>query len=144
MVFMQQVILERKDVNIEDLEKQIEYTNKKAPIQKGEVIGNIEYVYDGIKYRTDLIANENVEEKNVNKKASKEKDKKKDKKAKQPKKSLGSKIKEVNSELKKVSWPTFANVVKKTGVVILVVFLFTLVLFGIDFGLGWIYKLFLN
>ena len=26
-------ILERKDVNIEDLEKQIEYTNKKAPIQ---------------------------------------------------------------------------------------------------------------
>lgn len=58
-------ILERKDVNIEDLEKQIEYTNKKAPIQKGEVIGNIEYVYDGIKYRTDLIANENVEESKV-------------------------------------------------------------------------------
>ena len=81
------------------------------------------------------VANENVEEKNVNKKASKEKDKKKDKKAKQPKKSLGSKIKEVNSELKKVSWPKFSKVVKTTGVVILVVLICTLILFGLDMAL---------
>ena len=71
-------------------------------------------------------------------------EKKKDKKPAKEKRSFFRKIRESWSELKKVSWPTFANVVKKTGVVILVVFLFTLVLFGIDFGLGWIYKLFLN
>lgn len=55
-------ILERKDVNIENLEKQIKYTNTKAPIQKGESVGSIEYVHEGIIYKTDLIANENVEE----------------------------------------------------------------------------------
>ncbi len=78
-------------------------------------------------------------------KQQKKTDKKKDKKpAKEKKPGLFRKLRESWSELKKVSWPTFASVVKKTGIVILVVLLFTLVLFGIDYGLGWVYKLFLN
>lgn len=78
-------------------------------------------------------------------KQQKKMDKKKDKKpAKEKKPGLFRKLRESWSELKKVSWPTFASVVKKTGIVILVVLLFTLVLFGIDYGLGWVYKLFLK
>lgn len=41
-------------------------------------------------------------------------------------------FKEMGSELKKVSWPTMAQTLKKTGVVLLVVLLFLLVLVGID------------
>ncbi len=61
-------------------------------------------------------------------KAGKAKQKKKEKK---PSK-IAKKVRETNSELKKVTWPSFATVVKKTGVVIAVVIIFTVILFGID------------
>ena len=48
---------------------------------------------------------------------------------------------ETFSELKKVSWPTFGQVVKKTGVVLAVVIIFTVVLFGIDYLLGLLFDL---
>ena len=64
--------------------------------------------------------------------------KKKAKKAAEPK---SNKVKETVAELKKVSWPTFGKVVKNTLLVIFIVVLSTLVLFGIDYGLSWIYKL---
>ncbi len=67
-------------------------------------------------------------------------DKAKKAKAKSDKKSLGKKIKESASELKKVSWPTFGKTVKQTGVVIAVVVLCTLVLFGIDRLLSLLYQ----
>lgn len=41
-------------------------------------------------------------------------------------------FKEMWSELKKVSFPSFGKAVKQTGVVISVVLLFALVLFGLD------------
>ena len=68
--------------------------------------------------------------KNVTKedKAGKNKKKKKEKK---PSK-IAKKVRETNSELKKVTWPSFATVVKKTGVVIAVVIIFIVILFGID------------
>lgn len=50
-------------------------------------------------------------------------------------KRIGAKIKDVFSELKKVNWPTFSKVLKKTGVVVLVVAIFLVVLTAIDFGL---------
>ena len=50
-------------------------------------------------------------------------------------KRLGSKIKDVFSELKKVSWPSFMKVVKQTGVVLVVVILFLVVITAFDFGL---------
>ena len=49
---------------------------------------------------------------------------------------LGKKIKEVLSEVKKVSWPSFDRVVKQTGVVLGVVVLFLVVITLIDLGLG--------
>ncbi len=46
------------------------------------------------------------------------------------KKSLGRKFKEIFSELKKVAWPSFNTVVKQTGVVLVVVLCF-LVIIGV-------------
>lgn len=43
------------------IEEKIEYSNNRAPIQKGDVIGSITYVYDGLEYKTELIASDNVE-----------------------------------------------------------------------------------
>ena len=45
------------------------------------------------------------------------------------------KIKDVFSELKRVSWPSFSKVVKQTGVVIVVVLAFLVVITAFDFGL---------
>ncbi len=61
------------------------------------------------------------------------KTKKKDKKEKGK---LKRKAKETLSELKKVTWPSFGEVCKRTGVVLVVVLVFAIVLFGIDYGLG--------
>lgn len=55
-------ILESKDINIEDIEKQIEYKKLRAPINKGDIVGTIKYTYEGIEYKTNLIAQSNVEE----------------------------------------------------------------------------------
>jgi len=60
---------------------------------------------------------------------------------KKEKKGLFKRIKDSWGELKRTTWPTFGTVVKKTGVVLLVVILFTAVLFGIDAGLGALYRL---
>ena len=50
-------------------------------------------------------------------------------------KRLGRKIKEIFSELKKVSWPTVGKVIKQTGVVLAVVVIFLIVITAFDFGL---------
>lgn len=57
-------ILKETDSN-KKIEKSIEYTNIKAPIQKGTVVGKITYKYDGITYTTELIASSDVEESKV-------------------------------------------------------------------------------
>lgn len=49
---------------------------------------------------------------------------------------LKRKAKETISELKKVTWPTFGEVCKRTGVVLVVVLIFAVVIFGMDYGLG--------
>ena len=49
---------------------------------------------------------------------------------------MGAKIKETFSELKRVTWPKFTTVLKTTGVVLVVVAAFLLVVTGIDYGLG--------
>ena len=74
----------------------------------------------------------------------KQKDVKKEKKKnKKPNifKRFGAKCKDVFSELKKVSWPSFANVVKQTGIVLAVVLVFMVVIFGFDLGLTSLLKL---
>ncbi len=49
---------------------------------------------------------------------------------------VGAKIKEVFSELKRVTWPTFPTVLKTTGVVLVIVLVFLLVTTGVDAGLA--------
>lgn len=49
---------------------------------------------------------------------------------------VGAKIKEVFSELKRVTWPTFPTVLKTTGVVLVIVFVFLVVVTRVDFGLA--------
>lgn len=64
---------------------------------------------------------------------------KKEKKVKERK--LAKKTKETVSELKKVTWPSFGKVVKQTAVVLGVVLFFTVILFGIDRLLSWLFGL---
>ena len=54
---------------------------------------------------------------------------------------IGRKLKEVFSEIKKVSWPSFSKVLKQTGVVIGVVVIFTIFIILVDLGLGELIKL---
>ena len=70
--------------------------------------------------------------------AKKQKDAKKAKqKNKKPNifKRIGAKCKDIFSELKKVSWPTFPKVVKQTGIVLAVVVVFLVVITAFDYGL---------
>lgn len=53
----------------------------------------------------------------------------------------GKKIKETFSELKKVTWPTFPKILKGTGVVIVVIVIFTVAVSAVDAGLGQLLKL---
>ncbi len=48
---------------------------------------------------------------------------------------MGRKLKEVFSELKRVTWPSFPKVVKSTGVVLVVVVAFLVVVTAINYGL---------
>ena len=54
---------------------------------------------------------------------------------KEKKPGIGKKLKDTFSELKRVTWPSFPKVVKATGVVLVVVLIFTVVITGINFGL---------
>ena len=65
-------------------------------------------------------------------------------KQKQPGKKPGrivSYFKEIKSELKKISWPTFAKVLSQLGVVLAVVVVFLVVVGAIDIGLTALLKL---
>ena len=73
----------------------------------------------------------------VNENAKKQKDVKKTNKNKKPNifKRIGAKLKDVFSELKRVTWPTFPKIIKQTLVVIAVVLIFLVVIGAFDFGL---------
>ena len=62
---------------------------------------------------------------------------KKSKKDKKPNffQKIGAKIKDIFSELKKVSWPSFGKVLKETGIVIVVVLIFLVIITAFDSGL---------
>ncbi len=59
-------------------------------------------------------------------------------------KRMGRKLKEVFSELKKVSWPSFDKIVKQTAVVLGVVLMFMIVITLMDLGLGALLRLLTN
>ena len=49
---------------------------------------------------------------------------------------VGAKIKETFSELKRVTWPKFGTAIKTTGVVLVIVAAFLLIVTGVDYGLS--------
>lgn len=57
---------------------------------------------------------------------------------------FGRKVKEIFSELKKVTWPSFGKVLKTTAVVLGVVAIFLVVFTGINAGLGALLQLLTN
>jgi preprotein translocase subunit SecE len=59
-------------------------------------------------------------------------------------KRTGAKIKETFSELKRVTWPKFGTVVKTTGVVLVIVLAFLIVVSAVDLGLAELLKLLTN
>ena len=65
------------------------------------------------------------------------KDKKKKDKVKKPNK-MAKALKDTGNELKKVTWPSFKEVVKQTGIVLVVVIVFALVLFGFERLCSWL------
>ena len=82
-----------------------------------------------------------VENAETNEKVKKDNNDKKAKKAKKKEKGgnvVAKKTKETMSELKKVTWPTFPEVVKKTGVVVII---FAVLLFGLDSLFGFLFGL---
>ena len=50
-------------------------------------------------------------------------------------------FKELGSEIRKVTWPTFPTVLKQLSVVLVVTLAFLLVLMGMDALLGYLFKL---
>lgn len=52
--------------SIENYEESVTYYKETAPINKGEVVGKINYKYNGRDYFVELIANNNVEKSNIN------------------------------------------------------------------------------
>ena len=85
-----------------------------------------------------------VDEKATEQKVEAKKEKKpaKAKKERKPRENkLGRKMKETTSELKKVSWISFGEICKRTGIVLGFVLLTALVLLGVDTLLGLLHKL---
>jgi len=85
-------------------------------------------------------ADNSVKSEKVIKESKKDKDNKKAKKNSN-KKGVQQRSKELYSELKKVSWPSFGKVAKTTGVVLLVTVVCTLILFGADRLFYWLFGL---
>ncbi|MCL1900959.1 MAG: preprotein translocase subunit SecE [Firmicutes bacterium] len=54
---------------------------------------------------------------------------------------LGRKIKEVFAELKKVTWPTFGKTVAQTGIVLVVVLFFLVIITGVSVGFSELFYL---
>ena len=49
-------------------------------------------------------------------------------------------VREVRSELKKVSWPTRAEVIRYSVIVFVALVVFTLFVFGIDYVFEWVFR----
>ena len=47
---------------------------------------------------------------------------------------IGQKLKETFSELKRVTWPTFGKALKATGVVLVIVLIFLIVITAVNYG----------
>lgn len=77
-------------------------------------------------------------------KEAKLKAKKRQQKKEKKRKSIVKYFKEVFSELKKVSWPTFKDLVKHTSAVIVFILIVGVIIFGVDTILSQVWDLLLK
>ncbi|MGN1201136.1 MAG: preprotein translocase subunit SecE [Candidatus Caccovivens sp.] len=112
--------------------------SKKQKALEGQVENEVSVAQDNI---SQGVITKESDKKSKDKTIDKKQDKKKDKKKKEKKDGLVKKTKGAMSELKKVTWPSFGEVVKKTGIVIVFVLLFGLFLYGVNALLGWLVSL---
>lgn len=105
----------------------------KAPVTESLATENEAKVDEQVKVEEPA---NNKKEKVVEVKA-KDVKKKKEPKVKKPNKAAKA-LKDTGNELKKVTWPSFGQVCKQTGVVLVFVIVFALVLFGFDRLCAWL------
>jgi len=74
-------------------------------------------------------------------KEEKAKRKEKRKELRKDKPKFSQRVRDLFAELKRVKWPTFPHALKQTGVVLGMVLIFSVVLFGINYGLAELFKL---
>lgn len=96
-----------------------------------------------IEKKEEVSTTETVQVKDTSKETKVEKNnkqnKKSDNKKKKAKENKGpGKVAKTVSELKKVSWPSFKEVVKRTSIVLVVCLAFLLVIFGLDKLCSWL------
>lgn len=119
--------------------------SKKKNLKQEVLISETEETTDAVVVTDEGVVAPAKEEKvsKNSKQENKSKDDNKNKKDKKPKEKgkFKRKARETVSELKKVTWPSFGEVCKKTGIVLAVVVLFGLVLFGLDALLGYLFGL---
>lgn len=120
--------------------------SKKKNLEQEVLISETEETTDAVVVNDESAVAPAKEEKvsKSSKQDNKSKDNKlKNKKDKKPKEKgkFKRKTRETISELKKVTWPSFGEVCKKTGIVLAVVVVFGLVLFGLDALLGYLFGL---
>lgn len=111
--------------------------NKKVPTNENAEIEKSDEILEVKKTKTKI---SKEEKKKIKEQAAKKANKKAQKNEK-PKRHF---IKETTSELKKVSWPSFAKACKQTGTVLVVVAVFMLAVLGIDTLISWIINLIVN
>lgn len=121
--------------------------SKKKNLEQEVLISETEETTDAVVVTDESEVKPAKEEEIVSKNSKQENkskdDKSKNKKDKKPKEKgkFKRKARETMSELKKVTWPSFGEVCKKTGIVLSVVVVFGLVLFGLDALLGFLFGL---
>jgi preprotein translocase subunit SecE len=115
--------------------------SKKQKVLETEIDAKSSNAQDKISEGDVVTENKTISQDKTEKDKSKDKKKKKDKK---DRKSFGRKVRETTSELKKVTWPTFGEVCKKTGIVIAFVLICGVFLYGVNYLLGGLINLLIN
>lgn len=131
----------KKNSSAKNFVKNQQNNNAEVELEQTEQVATGEEVV--IENNIEENTNKAVEAKQTKQEKQKDKDKKKKKANNQngEKKTFGQKIRALFSELKKVTWPTFGQAVKQTGVVLLIVIIFSLVLLGINLLFDWLFGL---
>ncbi len=133
------IIIETDAKKAEEAPKEAEVQESEVKETKKETKKDEQTAELSTKEQKKLLKEQAKKDKLIAKQKAEKKRKEADEKA--GKIGLKQRFKETGSELKKISWPSFKETMKKTGVVIAVVLFFAVVLIAFDFGLSELFKL---